>query len=1419
MATHFKAIEPAPQPKLPLNDPAEQTVLADLAGRQELPLTARTIPFRLLDGNNTDLSQFADLTQVLRHRATKSSTKDAPAFTLVDANGKETAHLSWEKLNARAEKLASTLRKQPGLHFGDRIVLIYRKSEVLEFVVALFGCFLASMVAVPINAAEDLGELLFILDLTNTHIILTTDYNLKAFTKDMQARSIELPSNVKWWTTNNLGQWNSRSKLEKYPEISLPELAYIEYAKAVNGELKGVTVTHQTILSECKAYKASVTETNVTVNEQQEVVMSTKHEFPEPDCVVSYLEPRQQIGLFLSVFCTVYTGNHTVFASSSVMDTPAVWIYVLSKYKETTATVALADYPSLRHITKYFQANAKLVQNFSKKVVPDLSALRLLLVETIVVKPELNEYIADNLLRPLGNTDNPLSVVCPVASLPEHGGSILSFRDFLGPVRPAGPATDHQGIIAIGGSNDVWECALDAQAAKMNRVVVVAAGDEVQRTMTEHGKGLMRVGSFGFVLPEATVAIVDPETTILCPPDTIGEVWIDAPSLSAGFWALPKHTDSIFHACPIIVPVETLYPELYHQEFLRTGLVGTLIGGRLIVFGSYEDRVRQQCLGESFGVEETFFANNIVDSIYKRIHLEQCVVFDVAVNKQHLPVVVVETSMQQPELPLLTQDITDLLLEYHGLRAYAVIAVKPNTLPRHLKHGRGQLHALMVKRAFLAGQMNIQHIQMDVDRTLFNFATSDDPVNDFWRSGIAYEKAIRMGVIPLHLQKQHTGMERVLQVIDERTENDLSKFRSILDIFLWRTQLYPEEPAFVSVNDGNPKMYTWQKMSIKIAAVAHYLMKKGFKRGHKALILMPFGHEWIKSIYACLALGITPVIAEPPDLHKRVKEDVSSVITAARELNVSYVLVNSQSDDIMKHRLVCAAIKELLGRSTTYRMPDYTNISKTPRYNKRLGVDRGLVINPDSLGANSDAPAVISIHYSSSGRRLYASLGHDTILNQCGAQKTTCQMKSQRSIIATGLGNYHGLGLLYSAFCGVYVGCTTVLLPSEEYHVNPALFFELLQRYKAKDVVVSHPLIQFALNRLNTNETRRMLLQTVQNLMLTTEERTKPALHQHMTRYFAKHQLEQEAINTVYSHAGNPMVTTRSYMLMAPIPLELDFEWLRQGIVRPLSPDEGTRGVLLHDSGIVPSNTMVAIVNPKTQILCPAHTVGEIWVASNCNSKTFFGLTEAEHTARFGATIAGADPQVIYMRTGDLGFLWNVRRRVNGGMLELPMEEEGQCLFVLGSMNETIERNGLIHFLKDVELSVERCQTSILPGGSLVLQAINEVVVVAAIKAPEQARAAVPLIVNAVLENHSFLVDTVVIIHPDQMPRTRYGEKQRGKALEAYMEKSLPAIHVQRITHQHDLLTLPIACSSSQISLMDETRMAITARSTVENTD
>lgn len=678
-------------------------------------------------------------------------------------------------------------------------------------------------------------------------------------------------------------------------------------------------------------------------------------------------------------------------------------------------------------------------------------------------------------------------------------------------------------------------------------------------------------------------------------------------------------------------------------------------------------------------------------------------IFEIFVKNQHLPIIACESSAPRADLARIGSEIDEALIEFHGIRAYAIIFVA-NGLPKQLIHGRRAVHPLLTKRLFLQGQLDIRYIKIDVDRTIFNLAVNEDPSRDLWLSRVGYEKAIRSGAIFPHPQPQHTGMEQVINVLDERTDYDISRFTNIVDVLQWRTHMYPEEVAYIassqSGNNINTKNYSWNKLSYKSAAIANHLHKKGLKRHSKVLVTMPFGVEYVFCIYACLSMGVIPVPMEqvdPQNQPQRITEFAAQMIQVAHELGVKAILTNSSGDDVLRYNSVKNAIK--LAMPAKYKLPDIINISKAPKSHKTLGKESGFMVRPDWISSQRNACAVISIQTSSDGRQFYAYIGHDTIVNQCRAQKMTCQMRAQRGIVTTGLGTYDGLGLLHAVFCGVYVGCSTVLIPSADFYLNPASVFESLQKYKTKDAFLTNALVQFAMNRINVNTTRQINLQGVQNLMLANDCRPKPLLYQHMARYFMRLRLEKEAINYFYSHTANPMITTRSYMLMEPITLAVDPYYLRQGIVRPLGPEEEHRAILLHDSGIVPSNTMVAIVNPETHMVCPSNVVGEIWVCSDSNVKTYHGLDDVTHARRFEATIAGNDPNVKYMRTGDFGFMWSIRRRVDNQLMP-PMLEEGQCLYVLGPVSETIVRNGLMHFPVDVELSMERCHPAIPSNGS-----------------------------------------------------------------------------------------------------------------------
>jgi hypothetical protein len=272
--------------------------------------------------------------------------------------------------------------------------------------------------------------------------------------------------------------------------------------------------------------------------------------------------------------------------------------------------------------------------------------------------------------------------------------------------------------------------------------------------------------------------------------------------------------------------------------------------------------------------------------------------------------------------------------------------------------------------------------------------------------------------------------------------------------------------------------------------------------------------------------------------------------------------------------------------------------------------------------------------------------------------------------------------------------------------------------------------------------------------------------------HFAQAALERTAINTIYSHVLNPMIASRSYMSIEPIELWLDPRALRQGLVYPVDPDTDPNALLVQDSGMVPVSTQIAIVNPETCHLCHVGEYGEIWVQSEACAKSFYMSKQEFDLERFNGRIMGGDPNAMFVRTGDLGFLHNVTRPIGAGGQPVEM----QVLFNLGGIGETFEVNGLNHFAMDIESSVEKCHRNISPGGSAVFQAGGLVVVLVEVFRKAYLASIVPVIVDAILNEHQLVVDMIAFVSNGDFPRSRLGEKQRGKILASWVTRKLRTI-------------------------------------------
>ena len=1029
-----------------------------------LPLEPRDVPFAVYDPHNGNIpmSKFDNIAAVLRHRA-RTNPKQ-PAYWVLDQKGKESSSITWDKLASRAEKVAQVIRDKSNLYRGDRVALIYRDTEVIDFAVAFMGCCIAGVVAVPINDLKEYQRLNIILTTTQAHLALTTDANLKDFQRDITTNKLNWPRGVEWWKTNEFGSYHPKKKDED-PPLIVPDLAYIEFSRAPTGDLRGVVMSHRTIMHQMACLSAIIA--TVPSNGQDTFNAGLRDKQGRlvagggaGEILLSYLDPRQGIGLILGVLLTIYGGHTTVWMESRLFETAGLYANLITKYK---ATLMVADYPGLKRAAYNYQADPMTTRNFKKNFEPNFSSVKLCMIDTLTVDSEFHEILADRWLRPMRNP-RARELVAPMLCLPEHGGMVISMRDWLGgeermgcplsldaPQHSVGsekkeekPVVSQNGYGSlIGGGratptdekirNELSEVLLDKESLKTNEVVVLAIGEEARKRADE--PGTVRVGAFGYPIPDVTLAVVDPETSLLCRPHVIGEIWVDSPSLSGGFWALPKHTETIFHARPYKYQEGNPTPTAIEPEFLRTGLLGCVIEGKVFILGLYEDRLRQKVEWVEHGMEVAeyryFFVQHLIISIMKNVpKIYDCSAFDVFVNEEHLPIVLLEsqaastaptTSGGPPRqldtalLDSLSERCMEVLFQEHHVRVYCVMITAPQTLPRVVKNGRKEIGNMLCRREFDLGSLPCVHVKFGVERAVLNLPVGIDPIGGIWSQ---VSTTARQEILAMQ-DKQYSGVDYREVVIDDRTSTPLNNFSSIVDLLQWRVARQAEELSYCTV-DGRGKEgkgVTWKKFDIKVAAVASYLQHKAkVKPGDHLVLMYTHSEDYVYAVHACFCLGAVAIPMAPLD-QNRLNEDAPAFLHMVADFRVKAVLVNVEVDHLLKQKIVSQHLKQSAQFLRTNIPPIY-NTAKAPKQSTGCR-ELGFTMKP--AWVQPGFPVLIWTYWTPDQRRIAVQLGHDTIMGTCKVQKETCQMTSSRPVLGC-VRSTMGLGFVHTCLMGVFVG-------------------------------------------------------------------------------------------------------------------------------------------------------------------------------------------------------------------------------------------------------------------------------------------------------------------------------------------------------------------------------------------------------------
>lgn len=249
------------------------------------------------------MQQDESLLDVLSKRAVEEP--DGIPFCYLADGEDERQPLTYHSFEAQAKATAAYLQ-QAGLE-GERVLLLFPQG--IEYLVALFGCFYAGVIAVPAYPPRNnrnLKRLLAIMENCGSQHIMSdragiahiellkqdfSAYQLLAFEDMVEAKT----------------EWRARS-------LPLDDVAYLQYTSGSTGTPKGVIITHRNVLENIKGLREAY--------------------YPyDLNMMFTWIPMYHDMGL-LAMLTGLMVGGGTCYFMSPVhfIQKPARWLQAVSKY-------------------------------------------------------------------------------------------------------------------------------------------------------------------------------------------------------------------------------------------------------------------------------------------------------------------------------------------------------------------------------------------------------------------------------------------------------------------------------------------------------------------------------------------------------------------------------------------------------------------------------------------------------------------------------------------------------------------------------------------------------------------------------------------------------------------------------------------------------------------------------------------------------------------------------------------------------------------------------------------------------------------------------------------------------------------------------------------------------------------------------
>lgn len=545
----------------------------------------------------------------------------------------------------------------------------------------------------------------------------------------------------------------------------------------------------------------------------------------------------------------------------------------------------------------------------------------------------------------------------------------------------------------------------------------------------------------------------------------------------------------------------------------------------------------------------------------------------------------------------------------------------------------------------------------------------------------------------------------------------------IVNNLIQHARLSPDKKAFVVLTDGEDEKceVSYAELESIIAWVTAQLEKKGLK-GERVLLLYNDALDFIVSFLACQYLDI---IAVPVAYGKGEKhiEKVASIINDAKAAAVFC------SDDR-------SLSKELAG------LDQYVPIEIL-----RVKSERPVQTLQLNLKPACNKIAFIQYTSGSTGVPKGVVITNDNLLHNEHLIKNAFGCNSD-SVIFTWLPFHHDMGLIGNLLHTIYVGCTCIVMSPLHFIQRPQRWLEGISKYKATHSGGPNFAYDLCVSRISPEEMSALNLSSWLVAFNGSEQVRLETLN-NFAGYFKPAGFCTQSFFPCYGLAEATLLVS-SYSGAQPNVIYIEEHPANREMIL-LSDDTNVNAKPIVTAGSIEPGMEVKIVSTRTHKECGELQKGEICIAGKSVTKGYWNKDDRDVFYEFD--------RLQFLRTGDLGFIYNNE------------------LFVHGRLKEMLIIRGKNFYPNDIEQVICKSHNAIETNGVAVFgmnEYSDEFVVgveikrglVTAINAEDIVRS----VDNSVIASFGIIPYDIILTTPRGIPRTTSGKLQRVKCKDYYSQ-------------------------------------------------